>query len=143
MTCRCSIEDKREPLCGSAFRPGIQRNTTEKSLLDEPMEQPTDRAQQMVIASRTLAWTRKEECIQQFRSDLFHSANVFLNQVSVQNVKDILLGMKAAADCTLVSEILFHSFAQDALENRVRAHCRTSSPSPQATSRRDSMATLL
>ena len=55
-----------------------------------------------------------------------------------------VVGSKApATEGTLVGEILLHSFAKNALKDRACAHCKTSSPSPQATSRRGSMATLL
>src|SRR5438552_544172 len=108
------------------------------------MEQSTDRAQQViVVTSRTLPRPRKQERIQKFRGDLLDAANLLLNEVPVQDVQDILLRTKATADRAFVSEILLHSFAQDAMEYRSCSHCRISSPSPQSTSRRDSIATLL
>src|SRR5437867_8305987 len=103
----------------------------------------TDRAQQVIVTSRTLPRPRKQERIQKFRGDLLDAANLLLNEVPVQDVQDILLRTKATADRAFVSEILLHSFAQDAMEYRSCSHCRTSSPSPQPPSRRDSIATLL
>src|SRR3989454_10954704 len=100
-------------------------------------------SQQVIVTSRTLTRPRKQERIQKFRGDLLDAANLLLNEVPVQDVQDILLRTKATADRAFVSEILLHSFAQDAMEYRSCSHCRTSSPSPQPTSRRDSIATLL
>jgi hypothetical protein len=137
------IEDEREQLCRSAFGSGLYRNTREKSMQDEPLEQSTDRSEEMIVTSRSLTWTRKQERIHQFRADLLNAPNLFLNQISVQDVQDILLGPKTAADRTLVSQIFLHPFTQDALETCDCAHCKTSSPSPQATSRRGSMATFV
>src|SRR5213594_4034627 len=90
------------------------------------MEQSTDRAQQVIVTSRTLLRPRKQERIQKFRGDLLDAANLLLNQVPVQDVQDILLRTKATADRAFVSEILLHSFAQDAMEYRSCSHCRTS-----------------
>src|SRR5438128_9392824 len=78
------------------------------------MEQSTDRAQQVIVTSRTLTRPRKQERIQKFRGDLLDAANLLLNEVPVQDVQDILLRTKATADRAFVSEILLHSFAQDA-----------------------------
>src|SRR2546428_10163883 len=50
----------------------------------QPMEQSTDRAQQVIVTSRTLPRPRKQERIQKFRGDLLDAANLLLNEVPVQ-----------------------------------------------------------
>jgi len=116
---------------GSAQRRGFQ-----PLLGDSPIEEAADDPNKMVEAAGPLPGAGRDECIKQGGRELAHALHSVLAAEGEQQAQRRLLGVELAAQRTLVGEVV----RDDRSETVV--HDRACSPSPSATSRKASTATL-
>lgn len=98
----------------------------------------------MVVTARRRPGTRDEEVVDQRGRDIIDCADTMLYEEAIEQPQGAPLGAVVAPERTLVREKGPHPVGEDAPKSGPEAaHTTSSSPSPQATSRRVSMATLL
>ena len=99
---------------------------------------------QVVVAARRRPWTGDEEVVDQCGRDVTDRADAVPREEAIEQAQGALLGTVVAPERALVRQKGLHPVGEDAPKSDPEAaHTTSSSPSPQATSRRVSMATLL
>lgn len=120
---------------GLAYRGGV----THQSHGNQPGEETGQDAQKVVIAAGRYPGTGGQEHVEQLRGDRIDDSYGLPNEEEVKQPQSLLLGVEATAQSALVGEELLHFACQGTFED---GRHTISSPSPRATSRRSSTATL-
>src|SRR5215813_4446495 len=97
----------------------------------------------MIVTPRSLPWPRSQKGIEQSGADFLHRIDLLLNQVAIKEPQRFFFNLESTTESALVREEPFYAFAKEAVETTISGSHKTSSPSPQATSRRASISTLL
>src|SRR5229473_1512248 len=148
MTSNCrprstSLPHKRETSPTRKPRPDPHWRARQITLCDKPIEQPPHHAEQMVIASWPHSGSGGEEGLQQFGLDLIHRSDPSLDKKTIEQAQCSFFGVKAASQHALVCQVAFDGASDRAMESLPSWLHTISSPSPSATLRKASTATLL
>jgi hypothetical protein len=114
-----------------------------KSIAHKPLEQTPHDAEQMVVAASRDAVSRDEELRDHRRSDAIEALNLALHEEAIQEAQRLLLVEELAPERALRGEEVADARGEHPCPRSGGAlHRSTSSPSPRATRRRASTATL-
>ena len=103
---------------------------------DGPIEETAEDPDEVVEAASPMPWARRHEPFQQRTGQLAQSDDAVLVGEAEEQAKGRLLGQILASKGTLVGEEVVDG------DRQVVVHPNTASPSPRATSRSASTATL-
>jgi hypothetical protein len=136
------IEYERLSLVACAPWARLYRGVLESALPHEPGEQARERAAQVVVAAWAGTRPGQQKPLDQIHAYLGQAGDVVGNQVIVEQRERLLLHVVAPSERSLVGEELLDVGGHDAAKALAARFHRTSSPSPCATSRSASIATL-
>jgi hypothetical protein len=136
------IEQVRDALPRLATRPQSYRRVVEHLLIDHPVEQPPRHPKQVIVA----AWARSrapcQERVDYRRRHACEIIDALHDEIAVEQAESSLLRIEAAIQSALMRNEAADRIGKRTMELDARAPHGSASPSPRATSRRVSTATL-
>lgn len=135
------LEDDGDPNTHRSARSRLNRRPVDHSAHGQPSEQDSKHAEELVVAGRPSMLSRSQEGNDDVRGHVADRADPPLHQVSVEDPQGRLFGDVTASEGTLVGKESLDVSSQQTAETP-RRHQRIVSPSPSASSRSDSIATL-
>jgi hypothetical protein len=138
---RLAATAKSRRACAASNRYGTR--CAEELLADQPVEESAHDAHEVIVAARPAARPRREELREHVGRDLLDVFDLPGGQEAVEQVELALFTPEAPTERALVGEEARDPVCEHAVQCRCPRPHRMVSPSPRATSRNASTATLV
>lgn len=121
---------------------GLEGRLPKNLVQDEPVKEPADYTQELVITAATPPGVRGQEGRDDVGGEVVDPRDLLLHEEAIEQAELFVFRVEAAAERALVREKTRDAIGQGTLEAGPSRDPRMASPSPRATSRRASTATL-